>query len=117
MLTPLAVDKPDGAAPAVEFAARRERVEATTLAAANQYRPDPYDGRLMLFVPNEAATKSLDRPLEWEGYARGGMDVFCGPAYCDGDSMLKEDAATVFADALAARLDKLAAQAAVRVHA
>jgi hypothetical protein len=31
--------------------------------------------------------------------------------------MLKENAAAVFADALAARLDKLAAQAAVRVHA
>jgi thioesterase domain-containing protein len=93
------------------------RVEAATLAAANRYRPEPYDGPLILFVANEAATRSLDRPLEWEGYARGGMDVFCGPASCDGDSMLKEDTAAVFADALAARLDKLAAQAAVRVRA
>ena len=100
-----------------EFTARRLRVEAATLAAANQYRPEPYDGRVTLFVPNDAATRSLDRPLEWDGYALGGIDVFCGPAHCDGDSMLKENAAAVFAGALAARLDKLAAQAAVRVHA
>jgi len=31
------------------------RVEAATLAAANKYRPDPYDGPLTLFVANEAA--------------------------------------------------------------
>jgi thioesterase domain-containing protein len=110
-------DKPGDTAVADEFAARRLRVEAATLAAANQYRPDPYDGPLTLFVANEAATRSSDLPLEWEGYALGGIDVFCGPAYCDGDSMLKEDAAAVFAGALAARLDRLAAQAAVRVRA
>jgi thioesterase domain-containing protein len=106
----------DEAALADEFTARRLRVETATLAAANRYRPEPYDGVITLFVPNEAATRSLDRPLEWEGYAIGGIDVFCGPADCDGDSMLKDDAAVAFADALAARLDKLAAKAAVRVH-
>jgi thioesterase domain-containing protein len=104
-------------APVDEFTARRLRVEAATLAAAHRYRPAPYDGRLTLFVANEAATRTLDRPLEWAGYARGGLDVFCGPAGCDGDSMLREDAAAVFAGQLAGRLDKLAAQAAVRAHA
>ena len=107
----------DEAGPADELTARRLRVEAATLAAAHQYRPEPYEGQVMLFVPNEASTRSLDRPLEWEGYARGGMDVFYGPDDCDGDSMLKENAAAVFADALAGRLDKLAAQAAVGMHA
>jgi thioesterase domain-containing protein len=104
-------------APADDFAARRVRVEDATLSAAYQYRPAPFDGRLTLFVPNQAAARTLDRPLEWKAYARGGMDVFYGPQECDGDTMLKEDAAAVFADALAARLDKLAAQAAVRVQA
>jgi thioesterase domain-containing protein len=107
----------DEPAPVDELTARRLRVEAATLAAAHQYRPEPYEGRIMLFAPNEAAARSLDRLLEWEGYARGGMDVFYGPADCDGDSMLKENAAAVFADALAGRLDKLAAQAAVGMHA
>jgi hypothetical protein len=67
-------------------------------------------------VPNQAAARSLDRPLEWKAYARGGVDVFYGPRFCDGDTMLKEDSAAVFADALAGRLDRLAAQAAVRVQ-
>jgi thioesterase domain-containing protein len=107
----------DDTAPADEITARRLRVESATLAAAHQYRPAPYDGRLTLFVANEAATRSLDRPLEWAGYARGGVDVFCGPPNCDGDSMLKENTAGIFAEQLAGRLDKLAAQAAVRVHA
>ena len=105
------------AAPADDVTARRLRVESATLAAAYRYRPAPYDGRLTLFVANKAATRSLDRPLEWAGYARGGVDVFCGPPDCDGDSMLKDEAAAIFADELAGRLDKLAAQAAVRGHA
>jgi len=107
----------DEAAPADELTARRLRVETATLAAAHKYDPEPYDGLVTLFVPNEAATRSLDRPLEWEGYARGGIDVFCGPADCDGDSMLKENAAVVFAGALAGRLDRLAARAATGSHA
>jgi len=87
-----------------EFTARRLRVETATVAAANQYRPEPYDGRLTLFVASEADTRSLDRPLEWADYACGGMDVFFGPPDCDGDSMLKEGSVAVFAEQLARRL-------------
>jgi hypothetical protein len=81
------------------------RVESATIAAARRYRPEPYDGRISLFLANEAATRSLDRPLAWADYARGGLDVFCGPADCDGDSMLKDRTAAVFGAQLALRLD------------
>ena len=100
----------DDQAPDSDFTARRLRVEAATLAAANQYRPEPYEGRLTLFVANEADTRSLDRPLEWSDYAREGMDVFYGPPDCDGDSMLKEGSVAVFAEQLAQRLRSDAAQ-------
>ena len=105
------------AQPADEFTARRLRVEAATLTAANQYRPEPYDGDVTLFLANEADTRSLDRPLEWADYARGGLEVFCGPADCDGDSMLKEGSVAIFAEQLTRRLGKRAAQTAQGVHA
>jgi thioesterase domain-containing protein len=87
-----------------EFTTRRLRVEAATLEAAHQYRPQPYDGRISLFLANEAAKASLDRPLAWSDYAKGGLDVFCGPADCDGDSMLKDESAAVFGAELVLRL-------------
>ncbi len=86
------------------LAERRRRLESTTVAAAYRYRPEPYDGRLTVFVANAAAIRSWDCPLEWARYARAGLDVFEGPSSCDGDSMLKDDAAAVFAAALAPRL-------------
>ena len=46
------------APPADDFTARRLRVEAAALAAANQYRPEPYDGGLTLFLANEADQRS-----------------------------------------------------------
>ena len=88
-----------------ESTRRRLAVEAATLEAAAHYRPTPYDGRISLFLANEAATRSLDRPLAWADYARGGLDLFCGPADCDGDTMLKDHSAAVFGAQLALRLD------------
>ncbi len=90
-------------------AARRRRVQAATLAAAYRYRPQPYDGSITMFAANEDATRSFDRPLEWTSHARGGLDLFCGPADCDGDSMLKEPSAQVFAEQLARRIDAVSA--------
>ena len=103
--------------PADEYTARRLRVEAAALAAANQYRPEPYDGTLTLFLANEADKRSLDRPLEWAGYARGGMEVVCGPAGCDGDSMLKEGSVGIFAEQLVRRLEATLPKAAEGAHA
>jgi thioesterase domain-containing protein len=87
-----------------EFTARRLLLEAATMGAAYRYRPQPYDGAIALFLANEAATRSLDQPLAWNGYARGGLEVFCGPSDCDGDSMLKEPSAGIFGSELLRRL-------------
>jgi thioesterase domain-containing protein len=92
------------AAAADEFTIRRLAVEEATLEAAHGYRPEPYDGRISLFLANEASTHSLDQPLAWGDYAKGGLDVFYGPPDCDGDSMLKDDSAAVFGSALMLRL-------------
>ena len=105
------------APPSDEFTARRLRVEAAALTAANQYRPEPYDGDLTLFLASEADKRSLDRPLEWADYVRGGLEVFCGPADCDGDSMLKEGSVAIFAEQLARSLEQPAAKSARGVHA
>src|SRR5207244_5893292 len=51
-----------------DLVSRRERVEGATVGAVHNYRAKPYDGRITLFVANEAATRSLDRPLEWSRY-------------------------------------------------
>jgi thioesterase domain-containing protein len=91
-------------AAADEFTVRRLAVESATLEAAHSYRPEPYDGRISLFLANEAATHSLDQPLAWADYAKGGLDLFYGPPDCDGDSMLKDDSASVFGSALMLRL-------------
>jgi len=88
-----------------DLVSRRERVEEATVGAAQKYRAKPYDGRITLFVASEAATRSLDRPLEWSRYAGRGIDVFCGPDSCDGDSMLKEPSVGAFAQRLACHLD------------
>jgi len=87
-----------------EFTIRRLDVEAATLEAAHAYRPEPFDGRISLFLANEASTRTLDQPLAWADYAKGGLDVFYGPPGCDGDSMLKDDSASVFGSALMLRL-------------
>lgn len=87
-----------------EFTIRRLAVESATLAAAHGYRPGPFDGRISLFLANEASTQTLDQPLAWADYAKGGLDVFYGPPDCDGDSMLKDDSASVFGSALMLRL-------------
>jgi thioesterase domain-containing protein len=105
--------KRTAAEPPDELTERRLRVQSATLAAAYSYAPEPYDGQITMFAPNDAATRSFDRPLEWAAYAHGGFDVFCGPADCDGDSMLKNGSASVFAEQLARRLDAPARRAVV----
>ena len=105
------------APPADEYTARRLSVEAATLAAANQYRPEPYEGDVTLFLASEADKRSLDRPLDWAGYVLGDMEVFCGPAGCDGDTMLKEGSVGVFAEQLATRLEEAAPRTARGAHA
>jgi len=89
---------------AEEFEARRLAVESATLEAAYRYRPRPYGGRITFFAANQAATRTFDRPLAWAAHAVGGLDLFCGPADCDGDSMLRDPSARAFATRLADRM-------------
>jgi thioesterase domain-containing protein len=74
--------------PGDERAERRASVERATVAAAHEYRPGVYAGRIALFIPNKATVRSADRPLEWRAHAVD-TDVFFGPDTCDGDTMLK----------------------------
>ncbi len=101
LVAPARVSNATDADPIVQ---RRLRLEAATLEAAYRYRPEPYPGRITFFAANEAATHTLDRPLEWGAHARGGLDVCCGPADCNGDSMLRDPSAAWFARQLASRL-------------
>lgn len=94
-----------------EFAMRRQRVEQATIAAARAYRAGVYEGRLTLFIPNDAAARSADRPLDWRRYAAG-TEVCVGPDSCDGDSMLKEPSVAFFAERLAGYLGGTSAAAA-----
>lgn len=79
-----------------DLSRRRVRVERATVAAAYQYRPEVYDGRLALFVPSRATVQTPDRPLDWKNYAAV-TDLFFGPDGCDGDTMLKAPDVETFA--------------------
>jgi len=69
---------------------RRVRVEAVTLAAVRRYRPQPFDGRLSLFLPSRE-WRSGDALLSrrWREVARD-VEEHCGPDGCRGDRILIE---------------------------
>ena len=69
--------------------ANQLRIEKTTMAAVRRYEPSFYDGRVDVFLPNEAWRHSSDRPAEWKRVARQVVE-HVGPDECDGDSMLLE---------------------------
>jgi thioesterase domain-containing protein len=79
-----------------ELSKRRACVEHATLAAAHQYRPGVYEGRIALFVPSRATVRTTDRPLDWKNHAVA-TDLFFGPDGCDGDTMLKAPDVETFA--------------------
>jgi len=95
------------AVPPDEFTLRRLAVEQATVAAAYRYRPEVYDGRISLFLANQASTRSLDRPLEWARYTREGVHVFYGLDTSDGDSMLKDESVAIIAEQLGRGLEGL----------
>ena len=59
----------------------RVRVEnATTIAARRYTAPDPYPGRIVLFRPSDSRRGLIiERYLEWEKWAEGGLVVHAGP--------------------------------------
>ena len=76
--------------------ARRALVERTTLAAVRRYRPQPFEGRVKLFLPG----------VEWQRSGVGAMrwctlvahaETYFGPDRADGSDMLLDAHASAFA--------------------
>ena len=87
----------------------RLRVEQATLAAMGTYRPRPFDGRISLFLPNQAWCRTDDRPLDWRALAGGSFETVCGPDDGNADTMLREPHVRWLAGELRARLDRATA--------
>jgi thioesterase domain-containing protein len=81
--------------------ALRERLERTTVRALGRYQPMPFAGRVCLFLPNPAWTKTRNEPLRWKELARE-SDVHFGPEDCTSDNMLRQKHAPLFAELYAA---------------
>ncbi|HEY5910145.1 MAG TPA: thioesterase domain-containing protein [Verrucomicrobiae bacterium] len=77
--------------------AHRARVERATFAALRRYIPGAFPGRLCLYLPCKAWAPSGEEPLRWRSVARR-VETYFGPDGCDGDLMLREPYAPVFAD-------------------
>lgn len=83
----------------------RLRVEAATVAAVRRYEPRPYPGRVVLFVPSADRTALyVERYMDWEPLARGGLTVHPGPEGTIHSRMLRAPAVETLAPTLAAEL-------------
>lgn len=76
--------------------ALRARVETATITAVRRYTPEPFSGRVALFLPNRTWIDSGDMPARWRSVAR--TVEYSGPDDCNGDLMLRDPYAQVFAD-------------------
>jgi thioesterase domain-containing protein len=66
-----------------------QRVQLATMAGIRAYTPDPFPGRLCLFLPSAKARRSVDGLLRWRAFAED-VREYSGPDGCEGDSMLLE---------------------------
>src|SRR5271166_3668660 len=84
-------------------------VGRTSILAARRYRKiiQPYDGRITLFLPCRDWINTGDRPMDWQRFAKRGVEIFIGPEHCHGDRMLLEPDVQIFARELRLRLDQL----------
>lgn len=78
--------------------ANRNAVEESTLRAVRRYRPMPFAGRIVVFLPNESWCQSRGGLLCWPAGLAQVREEHCGPAACDGVSMLLEPHAAAFAN-------------------
>lgn len=86
----------------------RRQVEDATVNAVRQYKAHVYPGRITLFLSSEHPVNlTTDRLLDWRSFTAGGLDIHAGPADCDGDTMLLEPHAQVFAGLLQTSLRQL----------
>lgn len=77
--------------------AMRARVEKATVAAVRRYTPGHFAGHVSLFLPSRKWVRSGDVPLRWRTVAQSAEEYF-GPDDCNGDLMLRERYAPVFAE-------------------
>lgn len=82
-------------APADPVLALRAKVERATVLAVRRYRPEPFDGRVALFLPSKRWARSAFAALDWRLVAT--TEEHVGPDGCDGDNMLREPNAQAFA--------------------
>lgn len=76
----------------------RAAVETATLAAVRRYVPQPFDGRVAVFLPNAGWRQPGNRLLRWPQPVARIVEEHCGPAACDGYSMLLEPHAPAFGE-------------------
>ena len=83
--------------------AHRRAVEDATVEAVKRYDPGYFDGRVDLFLPNEAWRHSGDRPEDWKQVAAEVVEHI-GPDESDGDTMLREPHVAALAVLIASSL-------------
>ena len=91
----LKVFQPD-APPEDPLLVRRGAIEAATMEAVRDYKPQFFDGHLDLMLPCAAWKSSFDAPLRWQTLVRTSAE-FVGPDDCNGDNMLLPEHAATFA--------------------
>jgi len=74
---------------------QRDKVGQATLAALRRYVPRDYPGSLSLFFPCKDALR-FRYLTQWRSVAQS-IDEFIGPDRCNGDNMLRDQYAPVFA--------------------
>jgi hypothetical protein len=67
----------------------RVRMQDATRVAVRRYTPQPFAGRLALFLPNREGLRPGNALLGWRSLARE-SEVYCGPDGCIGTEMLLE---------------------------
>jgi thioesterase domain-containing protein len=75
----------------------RAKVEHATFAATRNHTPGHFAGRACLFLPCKQWVRSGNQPLRWRSVAQHTEEYF-GPDNCNGDLMLREPYAPVFAE-------------------
>ena len=94
-----AMNEAKGPATTDPVLARRAKVSSTAITAVRRYAPSRYSGRVCLFVPNKAWSRSGTAPLRWKSAAPN-AETYFGPDTCDGLLMLLEPDAPTFAELL-----------------
>jgi thioesterase domain-containing protein/acyl carrier protein len=79
-----------------------ERLQKYLVAAASQYDPQPYAGRIMLFRSAEQPIRFLDYSLGWAPYATGGLEIATLPG--DHSSIFRGAAVAQMAELITAGL-------------